>query len=70
MDTTYQTIPSLQAIFDGAKSFGLSDSEVWRMVNESMRAAGGDATLAEYLDGLTAALARGIVQKERRPRTS
>jgi hypothetical protein len=58
-------MPSLQAIFDGAKSFGLSDDEVWRMVNESMHAAGADATVSAYLDELTGSLARSILHKER-----
>jgi hypothetical protein len=66
MDTTYQTMPSLRSIFDGAKSFGLSDDEVWRMANESMQAAGADATVSDYLDELAGALARSILHKERR----
>jgi hypothetical protein len=66
MDTTYQTMPSLQAIFDGARSFGLNDDEIWRMVNESMQAAGAEATVSEYLDELTGALAQSILHKERR----
>jgi hypothetical protein len=65
MDTTYQTMPSLQAIFDGAKSFGLSDDDVLRMANDSMEAAGADATVSEYLDELIASLARMILLKHR-----
>ena len=66
METTYQTMPSLQAIFDGAKAFGLSDREVWQTVNRAMYAAGPDATVSEYLEELTGALARGILHEERR----
>jgi len=59
-------MPSLQAIFDGAKSFGLSDDEVVRIANDSMHTAGAEATVSEYLDELTATLARSILHKERR----
>jgi hypothetical protein len=58
-------MPSLQAIFDGAKSFGLSDDDVLRMANDSMEAAGADATVSEYLDELIASLARMILLKHR-----
>jgi hypothetical protein len=59
-------MPSLHAVFDGAKSFGLSDDEMWRTADDCMHAAGADATVSEYLDELTAALARSILHKERR----
>jgi hypothetical protein len=66
MDSEYTTMPPLQAIFDGAKRFGLTDEEVWRTVNESLYQVGRDATVPEYLDELTEALARRILSKERR----
>jgi hypothetical protein len=66
MDPEYTAIPSLQAIFDGAKRFGLTDEEVWQTVNESLYQVGRDATVPEYLDELTEALARRILSKERR----
>jgi hypothetical protein len=66
MDPDSSAIPPLQAVFEGAKRFGLSDDEVWQTVNDSLHRAGGDATVAEYLDELTGALARRIVSKQRR----
>jgi hypothetical protein len=59
-------IPPLGAVFDGAKHFGLTDDEVWRLIDESLYVTGGDATVADYLDELTAALARGILDEHRR----
>jgi hypothetical protein len=58
-------VAGLQAIFDGAKSFGLSDEEAWRTVDGVLLAVGTEATLAEYLDRLTGALARRIVSTAR-----
>jgi hypothetical protein len=69
MDPEYSAIPPLQAIFDGAKHFGLTDEEVWQTVNESLYQVGPDATVPEYLDELTGALARRILCKERRIRS-
>jgi hypothetical protein len=66
MNTDYAVIPPLQAIFDGARDFGLTDDEVWQTVNESLRGAGNDATVGEYLEELAAALARRILCKQRR----
>jgi hypothetical protein len=66
MDTEYSVIPPLQAIFDGARDFGLTDDEVWETVNESLSGAGGDATVGEYIDELTGSLARRILLKQRR----
>lgn len=66
MKPHYTAIPSLQAIVDGARDFGLTDDEVWRTVDDSLDEVGGDATVAEYLDELTGALARRMLSKERR----
>jgi hypothetical protein len=38
MDTRYAVTPPLQAIFDSAKRFGLSDDEVWHTLNEAVLA--------------------------------
>jgi hypothetical protein len=65
-DITHQAIPSLQATFDSAKRFGLTDDEIWRVVDDSLREAGGDAAVSEYLHELTGALARLLLAKERR----
>jgi hypothetical protein len=67
MDFDYPAAaPTLQELFESAKGFGLSDDEVWRVVNESQFWAGPDATIPEYLDELAGALAHRIVIKERK----
>jgi hypothetical protein len=55
----------LQAIFEGARMFGLSDEDAWRTLDDVLYAVGTDATVAEYLDELTGALARGILTTAR-----
>jgi hypothetical protein len=65
MDPAYQAIPPLQAIFDGASRFGLTDAEVWRAFDECLDGTGPDATMAEYVQELTAELARRILRNER-----
>jgi hypothetical protein len=62
----HESLPPLQAVFEAAKQFGLTDEEAWRAVDETMDAVGADATLRDYLDELSAALARGILDKQRR----
>jgi hypothetical protein len=66
MDNGYYAIPRLQAVFDGAKRFGLSDEEVWRAFDESLDETGADVSVAEYLDELAGELARRILHKQRR----
>jgi hypothetical protein len=56
----------LQAIFEGAKSFGLSDAEVWWALDDCLLQVGTEATVAEYLDELTGVLARRALTKARR----
>jgi hypothetical protein len=58
--------PPLHRIFDGARCFGLGDDEIWRAVEETLYAALDEATVAEWLDGLTGALALRILSKQRR----
>jgi hypothetical protein len=60
---------SLKAIFEGAKDFGLTDDEVWSTVNDALYWADDEMTMPEYLEQLTAALARRIISKERRVRS-
>jgi hypothetical protein len=62
----HTAIPPLQAIFEGAKGFGLTDDEAWRALDESLHEVGWDATISEYLDRLTEALAQHILSKQRR----
>jgi hypothetical protein len=56
----------VQAVFDCAKEFGLTDREVLRTINGCLSEAGSDATVAEFVDQLTGALARNILRKEQR----
>ncbi|MGH2946127.1 MAG: hypothetical protein ACRDPC_07710 [Solirubrobacteraceae bacterium] len=66
MDADHLAIRPLQAVFGGAKAFGLTEAEVWQTVDECLYEAGGDATVSEYLDELIDALAQRILYKERR----
>jgi hypothetical protein len=68
MDYDYPAVP-LKAIFEGAKDFGLNDDEVWSTVNQALYWADDEMTMSEYLEQLTAALARCIISKERRIRS-
>ena len=58
-------MPPLRAIFEGAKDFGLTEDEAWRAVDESLYEVGRSATISEYLDELTEALAQRILSKQR-----
>jgi hypothetical protein len=55
----------LQAIFEGARSFGLSEEDAWRTADDVLYALGTDVTVAEYLEVLSGALARGILDTAR-----
>jgi hypothetical protein len=66
MESAYHPIPPLQAVFAGARRFGLTDAEVWQTFDESMAEAGPDATLSDYVQELTGELARRILHKQRR----
>jgi hypothetical protein len=66
MDSQHIAMPSLEAIFDGARHFGLIEREIWRTVDECLEAMDQDATVAEYIDELTGALARRVLAKQRR----
>jgi hypothetical protein len=64
MRSDYHETPPVQAVFDCAKQFGLTDGEVLRTVNECLCEADSDASVAEFLDELTGVLARNILHKE------
>jgi hypothetical protein len=66
MHSDHTPIPSLQAILEGAIRFGLTEDEAWRATDESLHAVGRDATVSEYLEELTGALARRILYKQQR----
>ena len=64
MDSDEAATPSLlQGMRDNAKQFGLTDLEVWQALDESLRRVGAEATVLEYLDEITAALAHQVVAK-------
>ncbi|HMI70083.1 MAG TPA: hypothetical protein VK510_08810 [Solirubrobacteraceae bacterium] len=65
MDTQYNALPPLQAIFDAARHFGLTADEIWTTLDESLSESGGDATVIEYLDECAGALAVRILAKHR-----
>ena len=66
MTLNRDTLPSRRAVFGAAKDFGLTDDEAWRVVDDTVWYVGADGTLDEYLDVLSAALASGILHKQRR----
>ena len=66
METSAAVTAPVRAGFDAARSFGLTDDEIWATVEAVVSAAGPEVTVGECLEELTAALARGILAKERR----
>jgi hypothetical protein len=58
--------PPLHAVLSAARDFGLSEDDVWRTVAETQRMEGPEATVTGSLDELIVALARTILEKERR----
>jgi hypothetical protein len=59
-----RTIP-LRAMFESARQFGLSDDQILRTFDETLGVVGEDATVSEFLDELSGALARRILAMER-----
>jgi hypothetical protein len=66
MDTRSAVSAPLRAGVDAARAFGLTDDEIWGTVEGVVSAVGPNATVGDCLDELTAAVARGILDKERR----
>jgi hypothetical protein len=65
MGMNENAMPSLRAVFHGARCFGLSDVEAWHAVDQCLLEVGPEATMDEYLDVLTDRLARGVLAKQR-----
>ena len=65
MDSNRATAAPLQSIFDSARQFGLTDAEVMRTFDEAYWTVGEDACMPEFLEQLSASLARGILAKQR-----
>ena len=55
-----------RAVFDAARSFGLTPDEIWEEVGAVLQRTDHDTTLTECLDDVTVALTRRILAKERR----
>jgi hypothetical protein len=55
----------LQATFEAAQCFGLTDDEAWRVVEESLVETCGEDLTCEYREELVAALAARILAKQR-----
>jgi hypothetical protein len=66
MTSDRQSLPSLRAVFDAARTFGLTDEEAWRAVDDAVWSVGADGTLGDCLEELAAALASDILDKQRR----
>ena len=66
MHSDHTPIPQLQAVFEGAKRFGLTEDEAWRALDDSLDKVGRNATVSEYLDELVGTLASRILSKQRR----
>ena len=56
----------LRATFDGARQFGLTSDEVWREIDECFHGVGAEATVEDFMEELSTALAARILSKERR----
>ena len=69
MDTDYAPPPALQAMCASARQFGLTDQEVWRTLDHSLVAVGPNATVSEYLDELSGALAGAVLSSGRNSAT-
>jgi hypothetical protein len=69
MDSNRSTVAPVQAVFKSARQFGLGEGEVMRTFDEALWTVGEDAPMSEYLDELSAALARRILAKERQNRS-
>lgn len=68
MDFDRGTATPLQSVFDSARQFGLAGEEVMRTFDEALWIVGDEACMSDYLEELSAALARRILAKERAAR--
>ena len=65
MDSNRSTVAPVQALFRSATQFGLGEGQVIQAFDEALWTVGEDAPMSEYLDELSAALARRILAKQR-----
>jgi hypothetical protein len=66
MNTHEHDTPDLEAIFDAAVQFGLTEDEVLQAVSGTMLTAAPDTPIYDYLDELVEALSQRILWKQRR----
>lgn len=69
MESNRSTVAPIQAVFRSAKQFGLDEGAVLETFDQALWIVGEDATMGEYLDELSAALARRILARERHSRS-
>ena len=69
MDSNRSTVAPIQAVFQSAKQFGLDEGAVMETFDQALWIVGEDATMGDYLDELSAALARRILMQERHNRS-
>jgi hypothetical protein len=56
----------LHATFSCARDFGLTDDEAWCEIDSCLAELDEDATVGEFLDAASAAMAAAILAKQRR----
>ena len=69
MDSNRSTVAPIQAVFQSARQFGLDEGAVMETFDQALWIVGEDATMGDYLDELSAALARRILTQERHNRS-
>ena len=69
MDSNRSTVAPIQAVFQSARQFGLDEGAVMATFDQALWIVGEDATMGDYLDELSAALARRILAQERHNRS-
>ena len=69
MESNRSAVAPIQAVFQSAKQFGLDEGAVMETFDQALWIVGEDATMGEYLDELSAALARRILDQDRHSRT-
>ncbi len=69
MDSNRSTVAPIEAVFQSARQFGLGEGDVIQTFDQALCTVGEDATMVDYLDELSAALARRILAQERHNRS-
>ena len=69
VDHDHSTLPSLRAVYDGARHFGLSDEQAWEAIDDALSDVGPDASVADCFEAVSGALARRILAAQRSEET-